>query len=197
VLHDFDKAGFSILGTMQRDTDRYTFQNRIPIIDLGLRLEDVEEHGLEVEEFHLKGDRWKVHANLLKNGATRAEAEFITGGRRVELNAFGSAELIAWIESKLAAHDIGKIVPEKATLATAFRRAVEADYLRAHADELLHTARQYAEQVEVPAELAAQIRDAFGDRPADAWDRVVAAAARVHVEQLTSPARGKQSGGAQ
>lgn len=197
VLHDFDKAGFSILGTMQRDTDRYTFQNRIRIVDLGLRLEDVEEYGLEAEECHLKGDRRAVHANLLKNGASRAEADFITGGRRVELNAFGSAELIAWIESKLMAHGIGKIIPEEITLTTAFRRAVEADYLRAHADELLHAAWQYAEQVKVPVALAGQIRDALGNRPADTWDRVVAAAARTHVEQLQPPALGRQSGKAQ
>jgi hypothetical protein len=29
LLHDFDKAGFSIAGTLQRDTRRYEFQNDI------------------------------------------------------------------------------------------------------------------------------------------------------------------------
>ena len=42
VLHDFDKAGFSILGTLQRDTRRYSFMNDVEVIDLGLRLEDIE-----------------------------------------------------------------------------------------------------------------------------------------------------------
>ena len=41
LLHDFDKAGFSIAGTLQRDTRRYEFQNSITTIDLGLSLEDV------------------------------------------------------------------------------------------------------------------------------------------------------------
>jgi hypothetical protein len=47
LLHDFDKAGFSIAGTLQRDTRRYEFQNAIEVIDLGLSLEDVEVMGLE------------------------------------------------------------------------------------------------------------------------------------------------------
>ena len=47
VLHDFDLAGFMIFGTLRRDTRRYVFSNSIHVIDLGLRLEDVE--GLEQE----------------------------------------------------------------------------------------------------------------------------------------------------
>ena len=42
VLHDFDVAGFAILGTLKRDTRRYTFDNEIEVVDLGLRLEDIE-----------------------------------------------------------------------------------------------------------------------------------------------------------
>jgi hypothetical protein len=41
VLHDFDKAGFTIRGTLERDTRRYKFKNVIEVIDLGLRLSDV------------------------------------------------------------------------------------------------------------------------------------------------------------
>ena len=47
VLHDFDVAGFLILGTLQRDTRRYQFSNTIEVIDLGLRLADIA--GLERE----------------------------------------------------------------------------------------------------------------------------------------------------
>ena len=47
VLHDFDVAGFLILGTLQRDTRRYQFSNAIEVIDLGLRLADIA--GLERE----------------------------------------------------------------------------------------------------------------------------------------------------
>jgi hypothetical protein len=33
VLHDFDKSGFSIIGTLRRATRRYTFANPIEVID--------------------------------------------------------------------------------------------------------------------------------------------------------------------
>jgi hypothetical protein len=54
LLHDFDKAGFSIAGTLQRDTRRYEFQNAITTIDLGLGLEDVQAMSLESEHQFLK-----------------------------------------------------------------------------------------------------------------------------------------------
>ena len=41
VLHDFDKAGFSIIGTLKRDTRRFSFSHQVRIIDLGLRLADI------------------------------------------------------------------------------------------------------------------------------------------------------------
>jgi Topoisomerase 6 subunit A/Spo11, Toprim domain len=47
LLHDFDKAGFSIAGTLQRDTRRYEFQNSIEVIDLGVGVADGEAMGLE------------------------------------------------------------------------------------------------------------------------------------------------------
>ena len=48
VLHDFDKSGFSIAGTLKRSTGRYTYGRHFKVHDLGLRLEDVD--GLETEE---------------------------------------------------------------------------------------------------------------------------------------------------
>ena len=42
ALHDFDKAGFSIVGTLQRDTRRYSFRHDINVIDLGLRMGDID-----------------------------------------------------------------------------------------------------------------------------------------------------------
>ena len=47
ALHDFDVAGFMILGTLHRDTRRYQFSNTIRTLDLGLRLADIK--GLERE----------------------------------------------------------------------------------------------------------------------------------------------------
>jgi hypothetical protein len=47
VLHDFDKSGFSILGTLRRDTRRYAFRNRIDVVDLGLRLEEMHDNAMD------------------------------------------------------------------------------------------------------------------------------------------------------
>jgi hypothetical protein len=49
VLHDHDISGFSICGTLGRDSRRYRFVNRVKLIDLGLRLTDVERMSLESE----------------------------------------------------------------------------------------------------------------------------------------------------
>lgn len=49
VLHDFDKSGLTILKTLREDTRRYSFDNSIEVIDLGLRLDDVVAEGLSSE----------------------------------------------------------------------------------------------------------------------------------------------------
>jgi hypothetical protein len=110
VLHDFDVAGFLILGTLQRDTRRYQFLRPIEVIDLGLRLGDVE--GLEQEP--AAATRTSVNmlrAQLAENGATGAETDILLNAR-VELNAMTSAALIEMIERKLKEYGLRK-VPER------------------------------------------------------------------------------------
>jgi DNA topoisomerase VI subunit A len=76
VLHDFDVAGFLILGTLQRDTRRYQFSNAFEVVDLGLRLADIE--GLEREP----AAATKISAAILReqlaaNGATNSEIDIL------------------------------------------------------------------------------------------------------------------------
>jgi hypothetical protein len=78
ILRDFDKAGFSIAGTLQRDTRRYEFKNSFQVIELGLSLTDVEAMGLEPEyQHHPKGRRDVLEGNLRTNGASEAEIAFM------------------------------------------------------------------------------------------------------------------------
>ena len=98
VLHDFDVAGFLILGTLQRDTRRYQFSNTVKVVDLGLRLDDIA--GLEREP----AAATKIGASVLRdqlaeNGATNAEIDILLN-ERVELNAMTSDALIAMIETQ-------------------------------------------------------------------------------------------------
>jgi hypothetical protein len=129
ILHDFDKSGFSIAGTLQRDTRRYVFQNSIEIVDLGLSLADVEAMGLQSEYQHYpKGSRYALEENLRTNGASEAEIAFmfrdfdaLRSTRRVELNAMTSPQFIAFIERKLRENNVAKIVPDRELLAEAYR----------------------------------------------------------------------------
>src|SRR5262245_24340350 len=122
VLHDFDKSGFSILSTLQRNTRRYRFHNKPTVIDLGIRLADVREFDLEAsaEDAFDRGRDFKKRQNLLQNGATAEEAEFLLR-KRVELNAMTSDQLVAFIERKLQEQGVKKIVPNSDLLGETYR----------------------------------------------------------------------------
>jgi len=130
VLRDFDKAGFSIVHTLAHDTRRYQFSSRPNVTDLGLRLIDVEDLGLEGEAVTYKQST-DPRKNLYECGATRQEADYLCktkmyrawGGQRVELNAMNSAQLVAWLEGKLQAAGVVKVVPAEAVLAATYRKA--------------------------------------------------------------------------
>jgi hypothetical protein len=125
---DFDKSGFSIAGTLQRDTRRYEFQNSITVVDLGLSLEDVEAMGLESEyQHHPKGQRRALEENLRTNGAREEEIAFmfrdfdrLRSTRRVELNAMTSPQFVAFVERKLRENGVAKIVPDQDLLAEVY-----------------------------------------------------------------------------
>jgi hypothetical protein len=181
VLHDFDKSGFSILGTLRRDTRRYAFRNRIQVIDLGLRLEDVEASGLETEEVVHRSD---PAPNLLENGATAQEIAFLRT-RRVELNAFASADLVAWIERKLKQHGVVKIVPDETALTLAWRTSVASRHVASQLRSAIQEARRHAAEALVPADLATLVAAGLRDDPTQSWDEVVQrlAAQRADTEE--------------
>ena len=74
VLHDFDKSGFSILGTLKRSNRRYTFMNDVNVIDLGLRLDDVREYELELNRSHTANPIRRV---TYARSATEEEIKFL------------------------------------------------------------------------------------------------------------------------
>ena len=181
VLHDFDKSGFSILGTLRRDTRRYAFRNRIQVVDLGLRLEDVEASGLETEEVVHRSD---PAPNLRENGATAEEIAFLRT-RRVELNAFASADFVAWIERKLEQHGVVKIVPDETALTMAWRRSVASRHVASQLRSAIQEARRHAAEAPVPADLATLVAAGLRDDPTQSWDEVVQrlAAQRADMEE--------------
>jgi DNA topoisomerase VI subunit B len=132
VLHDFDKAGFSILHTLSHDNRRYRYRTRPRVIDLGLRLADVQGLGLESERVEYK-DKADPAINLARNGAKPDELRYLVKGRqwsaggywgeRVELNAMTSAQFITWLEAKLEKVGVQKVVPTGEALKNAHRKA--------------------------------------------------------------------------
>lgn len=172
VLHDFDKSGFSICGTLSRSSDRYHFQHKIRAIDLGLRLQDIERWELESEAFATKMSQRVMRANLMRNGATKAEAEFIANGRRVELNAFTSGDLVEFLENKLTACGVKKIVPAAETLEGAYRRALKNEFIRERFDELKTKADEYADTAASPA-LMRRVRSILKANPSLPWDEAI------------------------
>ena len=174
VLHDFDKSGFSILGTLQHPTRRFSFQHNHRVIDLGLRLADVEELALESERVFDRGDKWARCANLRENGASQKEIEFLLENR-IELNALASDELIEWIERKLKHHGVKKVIPEKEQLDDAYRLFVRNERV----DEIIKEALQEEDDSEIPEprDLESRVKKYLVKNSAVRWDDAVAAIA--------------------
>jgi hypothetical protein len=173
VLHDFDKSGFTILRTLRCDTRRYTFENDINVIDLGLRLADVEKHGLESESVEYRESARSIRATLADSGATEAEIAFLLNDR-VEINAFTSDKLIEWIEGKLEEHGVRKVIPDQQMLAEAYRRRRQSACLNKHFGELLERSRQQIAGLDIPVDLQKQVARLLQEKPELSWDDAVA-----------------------
>ena len=171
VLHDFDVSGLTILRTLRADTRRYTFENAIEVIDLGLRLEDVRACALEDEAVtHDNPDA--LGARLVRDGASPEEIEFLKT-RRVELNAFTSDALVEWIEGKLEEHGVAKVIPDDETLTEAYRRERQSAWLRDRFDELLEASYKAVEGLDIPTDLRKRVSAALDEDPELAWNQAV------------------------
>jgi hypothetical protein len=170
VLHDFDKSGFTIVGTLRRDTRRYRFKHAIKVIDLGLRVGDIE--GLETEAVYHRGDEAAIIANLAENGATDAEIDFLLE-RRVELNAMPSDVLVAFIERKLTEAGIAKVVPDRPILEQACRRVQMHVRMTERLEDLREEVEQEVEALPLPKNLLRRVRAILAEHPELPWEAAV------------------------
>jgi hypothetical protein len=185
AAHDLDKAGLEIRQSLTAVSEaarksgrvRYEFANDINVIDLGIRLHDVEQWHLEAESVRFKGDFGPDSI------ATPEEQEFLRSNRRVELNAFTSEDFIKWIEAKLKEHGIKKVIPDADTLADAYRRAYLIASINRHVDDFLDEARDEADEVAISKRLAAQIKKAIVEYPSRPWDAILAEIAEQDLEE--------------
>jgi DNA topoisomerase VI subunit B len=182
VLHDFDKSGLSILGTLTRDTRRYKYARDPQVLDLGVRIGDVREWNLQSEEVHHKADPLE---NLQLNGATEEEVTFLRGdrwnlfkGQRVELNAFTSEQFVQWLEAKLIEHKVEKVVPDPATVEHAYRRAVSLRKYRAILEKAIDEVGADVSKIRIPEDLSERVKAEIARSPLESWDRAVEVLAR-------------------
>ncbi len=179
ALHDFDKAGFSIAATLKRNTRRHTFRKVPDVVDLGLRLADVVEEKLEAEPVNYPKSQ-NARLNLYQNGASKAEAEFLVTdairgiGQRVELNAFASDHFIQWLEGKLAAHDVKKVVPDDDVLADAYRRAIYVQAVNEEIQRANDEARKISEGAKIPKTLRRKVDKLLRENQTLSWDDALA-----------------------
>ena len=135
------------------------------MVDVGLRLHQVD--GLEDEPISPDNLKSVGDGRLRVCGADEEEIAFLRG-RRVELNALTTEQLVNLIEGALAENNVTKIVPSDKDLGNAWRAA------KAHAEvaEAVEEANKRAErwsQADAPEALADQIRELLEEHPTMPW----------------------------
>jgi hypothetical protein len=174
VMHDFDVSGFSIFGTLGTDGRRYTFVNELPIVDIGLRLDDVAAMDLQSEPVETSGSWSSRSRTLAEHGATREEINFLQT-RRVELNAMTAPVFVAFLQRKLAEHGVLKVVPDESVLERHARRVIEQGLAEKVLDEVRTTLREKAASATLPDDLRTQVSAVLVERPELSWDLAVSA----------------------
>jgi hypothetical protein len=135
---------------------------------LGLRLADLEEMDLESERVHFR--KRPKRSTLKANGAADREIDFLLSGRRVELNAMTMPQLLAWIERKLTANGVEKIVPNDDTLAAAYRQMAAETQLQARVAKIGKKLEREWRDAGAPRELRERVQAVLREHPSWPWD---------------------------
>jgi hypothetical protein len=172
VLHDFDIAGFSIFGTLGADGRRYVYKNVVNMVDLGLRLGDIQAMGLEAEPVAIKDFDSRV-STLYAHGAASEEIKFLEK-ERVELNAMSSRQMVEFIKAKLTMHGVAKVVPDAGTIEAHARRLIEQRLAREALAELRDQFKRQAAATALPEGFEVHLRSHLARDPSLAWDDALA-----------------------
>ena len=152
-VHDADAAGTLIQHTVQHAT-LARGARKIEIIDLGLQPWEGVALGLAIERVPVQFNRDGTQRRRPVGEYVRARSDRAPGGEtwerwlqhsRVELNAFTSAELIAWLDGKMAEHGAGKVIPPDDVLHDRFRDQVRP---RVHAAVVTAIDRRLNEKID-------------------------------------------------
>ena len=177
-LHDFDYNGFEIAATLHQDTRRYQFKHKPRVIDIGLRLVDVERLELESEPVVFGKSASALRENLQGYGATDEEIAFLIDGKqRVELNAMSTPQLLELIETALIKHGVQKVIPDPETLAAAYRTEIEYQRAQEAIEKAIQKVRGELGEIPIPHDLADQVASYLEDNPKAPWEEALRAVA--------------------
>lgn len=177
VLHDFDKAGFSILHTLRSDTRRWQYRQAPNVVNLGLRIEDVVAMNLQSEpvEYDSSVD---PRINLRQSGASEDECRYLVQGmrhgrwfgERVELNAMTSDQFLSWLRQRLDDVGVAKMVPAEDALQAAYEYALQRAHIQKAIDEA--NANYERRDVTIPDALADEVKRRIAGT-SSAWDDAI------------------------
>ena len=171
VLHDFDVAGFLILGTLQRDTRRYQFSNAVEVVDLGLRLADIE--GLEREPAAATKTSAEHPARAARRErrdgcGDRHPAQRARRAQRHDQRRPGRND-----RAKLKAYGLKKVVPDDDLLAETYRAFHRSQQLRERFEEMEEEFDEEADAVEIPEDLKQRVRAILAEHDDLRWDDAI------------------------
>ena len=146
-LHDLDISGIYILDSF--GTPNKKFKECITMENLGVTLEDVEKYHIEPEKVDIK----KEDKKKLKNLSYEYRRFFDAGTfyRRVELNAFSTAQVLEILENKLSAVNNLPAINLEETLNVDHKAIRETAFMRIMAEKY----REQLDKVYVPIDLSA------------------------------------------
>jgi len=178
ALRDFDLAGFKIVRTLRKGTQ---LTQGSKVIDMGLRLKDVQDMGLESEPVNYNQSK-DPKEYLRECGATEKERKFLVesgdsyfkrswNGQRVELNMMTSEQLIEFIEKKLEEHGVEKVIPEEPVLKNAYKRAIYFQQMDNKCDAIRR--KMMKENIKIPDDLEKEVKEYLGENETESWDNAI------------------------
>jgi hypothetical protein len=188
-VHDADAAGGMIYQTLQEAT-KARGARKIKIVNLGLEPWEAIAMGLEVEDVE-RAKRDQAVADYVKARDDDEDWQEWLQTHRIELNAMTTRRFIEWLDSKMAEHGCGKLVPPADVITAELRSTIKEKLRAAITDRILREAGiddQVAAAIaaiEEPsaAVLAEGIQRLFRQEPASEWRDHVEAIARELTEE--------------
>jgi hypothetical protein len=171
-LHDLDRSGVIIDDTLEHDTKTYKFRHRPKVIDLGLTYDDFQElKKLGVKSEYAGTYLGAIGDERLEKAGLKLDAIKFLKDRRVELNALTSRQLVNFVEGKLKALKIGKVIPNAQTLGKAYTLFAQGKRLQEAFEELQRGLA--AAPVTIPYDITAKVTAILKEKSHLPWHEAV------------------------